>query len=150
MRPLELADLVLIAAKTLDLDTGATLDLLDTDAAEAALAEAQPGNGDTEAASTELANTGPANTGPANTGRARLAAELLHALIRYRPFRHGNDQVAIMAMVQFLAINGWQTDLGPPKAVRTVITELAAGRLPATDLAAWLSPRLPARPGQRG
>src|ERR1017187_1124106 len=137
MRPLELADLVLIAAKTLDLDTGATLDLLDTDAAEAALAEAQPGNGDTEPASTELANTG-----PANTGRARLAAELLHALIRYRPFRHGNDQVAIMAMVQFLAINGWQTDLGPPKAVRTVITELAAGRLPATDLAAWLSPRL--------
>jgi hypothetical protein len=137
MRPLELADLVLIAAKTLDLDTGGTLDLLDTDAAEAALAEAQPGNGDTEPASTELANTG-----PANTGRARLAAELLHALIRYRPFRHSNDQVAIMAMVQFLAINGWQTDLGPPKAVRTVITELAAGRLPATDLAAWLSPRL--------
>jgi prophage maintenance system killer protein len=137
MRPLELADLVLIAAKTLDLDTGGTLDLLDTDAAEAALAEAQPGNGDPELASTELANTG-----PANADRARLAAELLHALIRHRPFRHGNDQVAIMAMVQFLAINGWQTDLGPPKAVRTVITEIAAGRLPATDLAAWLSPRL--------
>src|SRR5450759_6013239 len=87
MRPLELADLVLIAAKTLGLDTGATLDLLDTDAAEAALAEARPGNGDTE---------------PANTDRARLAAELLHALIRHRPFRHGNDQVAIMAMVQCL------------------------------------------------
>jgi prophage maintenance system killer protein len=137
MRPLELADLVLIAAKTLDLDTGGTLDLLDTDAAEAALAEAQPGNGDPELASTELANTG-----PANADRARLAAELLHALIRHRPFRHGNDQVAIMAMVQCLAINGWRADLGPPKAVRTVITEVAAGRLPASDLAAWLSPPL--------
>jgi Clp amino terminal domain, pathogenicity island component len=147
MRPLELADLVLIAAKTLGLDTGATLDLLDTDAAEAALAEAHPGHGDPELANTGPANTGPANTGPANTelantGSARLAAELLHALIRHRPFRHGNDQVAIMAMVQCLAINGWRAELGPPKAVRTVITELAAGRLPATDLAAWLSPRL--------
>src|ERR1017187_7203671 len=139
MRPLELADLVLIAAKTLDLAPGGTLDLLDTDAAEAALAEAQPGNGDTEPASTELANTG-----PANTGRARLAAELLHALIRYRPFRHGNDQVAIMAMVQFLAINGWQTDLGPPKAVRTVITELAAGPPPGPPPAAGGGP--PASP----
>jgi Clp amino terminal domain, pathogenicity island component/Fic/DOC family len=137
VRPLDLADLVLIAAKTLGLDTGATLDLLDADAAEAALAEAHPGHGDPE-----LANTEPANTGPANTGPAGLAAELLHALIRHHPFRHGNDQVAIMAMVQCLAVNGWRAELGPAKAVRTVITEIAAGRLPATDLAAWLSPRL--------
>jgi hypothetical protein len=142
MRPLELADLVLIAAKTLGLDTGATLDLLDTDAAEAALAEAHPGHGDPEPANPEPGNTGPGNTELANTGSARLAAELLYALIRHRPFRHGNDQVAIMAMVQCLAINGWRAELGPPKAVRTVINELAAGRLPATDLAAWLSPRL--------
>jgi Clp amino terminal domain, pathogenicity island component len=137
MRPLELADLVLIAAKTLGLDTGATLDLLDTDAAEAALAEAQPGHPDTGPAS-----TGPASSDPASSDPARLAAELLRALIRRRPFRHGNDQVAIMAMVQCLAINGWRADLSPPKAVRTLITELAAGRLPASDLAAWLSPRL--------
>jgi prophage maintenance system killer protein len=127
MRPLDLADLVLIAAKTLGLDTGATLDLLDKDAAEAALAEARPAHCDTE---------------PADTGPARSAAELLQALIRHRPFHHGNDQVAIMAMVQCLAINGWRADLSPPTAVRTVITEIASGRLPATDLAAWLSPRL--------
>jgi hypothetical protein len=132
MRPLDLADLVLIAAKTLGLDTGATLDLLDKDAAEAALAEARRGHGDTE----------PADTEPADTGPARSAAELLQALIRHRPFHHGNDQVAIMAMVQCLAINGWRADLSPPTAVRTVITEIASGRLPATDLAAWLSPRL--------
>jgi hypothetical protein len=137
MRPLELPDLVLIAAKTLGLDTGATLDLLDTDAAEAALAETRPGNGDAEPAITELASTSPGSTGP-----GRFAAELLHALIRHRPFRHGNDQVAIMAMVQCLAVNGWRAELGPPKAVRAVITEVAAGRLPATELAAWLSPRL--------
>ncbi|MDX6394151.1 MAG: ATP-dependent Clp protease ATP-binding subunit ClpC [Streptosporangiaceae bacterium] len=142
MRPLELPDLVLIAAKTLGLDTGATLDLLDTDAAEAALAETRPGNGDAEPAITELASTSPGSTGPGSTGPGRFAAELLHALIRHRPFRHGNDQVAIMAMVQCLAVNGWRAELGPPKAVRAVITEVAAGRLPATELAAWLSPRL--------
>ncbi len=146
MRPLELADLVLIAAKTLGLDTGATLDLLDTDAAEAALAEMRSGHGGAEPAITELASTGPGRTGPASTspgtGPARFAAELLHALIRHGPFRHGNDRVAIMAMVQCLAVNGWRAELGPPKAVRAVITEVAAGRLPATELAAWLSPRL--------
>jgi hypothetical protein len=142
MRPLELPDLVLIAAKTLGLDTGATLDLLDTDAAEAALAETRPGNGDAEPAITELASTSPGSTGPGSTGPGRFAAELLHALIRHRPFRHGNDQVAIMAMVQCLAVNGWRAELGAPKAVRAVITEVAAGRLPATELAAWLSPRL--------
>jgi hypothetical protein len=142
MRPLELPDLVLIAAKTLGLDTGATLDLLDTDAAEAALAETRPGNGDAEPAITELASTSPGSTSPGSTGPGRFAAELLHALIRHRPFRHGNDQVAIMAMVQCLAVNGWRAELGPPKAVRAVITEVAAGRLPATELAAWLSPRL--------
>ena len=105
MRPLDLADLVLIAAKTLGLDTGATLDLLDKDAAEAALAEARRGHGDTE----------PADTEPADTGPARSAAELLQALIRHRPFHHGNDQVAIMAMVQCLAINGWRPIWGRPR-----------------------------------
>jgi len=129
---LGVADLVIIAARTLGLDTGQVLDLLDPSAAERALDHARPGSD------------------PADAGRAAdaagQAAALLHALVRHRPLRNGNQQVALVAMLQFLALNGWEVDLGPPAPVRAMVAELAADAIVTKDVAGWLAPRL--RPTQ--
>jgi len=129
---LGVADLVIIAARTLGLDTGQVLDLLDPSAAERALDHARPGSD------------------PADAGRAAdaagQAAALLHALVRHRPLRNGNQQVALVAMLQFLALNGWEVDLGPPAPVRAMVAELAADASVTKDVAGWLAPRL--RPTQ--
>jgi prophage maintenance system killer protein len=124
---LEVADLVLTASRTLGLDTGQVLDLFDVAAAENALAEAQPGS---ESADPAL-----------------RAAALLHALARQRPLRRGNQQVALAAMLQFLAINGWDMDPDPPGPVATMVAGLAAGTAGTRDAAALLAPRL--RPGDQ-
>jgi prophage maintenance system killer protein len=119
---LEVADLVVIAGRTLQLDTDRVLELLDPTAAEQALAQARSGADSDDPASE--------------------AAWLLHALVRHRPLRRGNQQVALAAMLQFLALNGWDVDLDPPEATRTVVTEVAAGALGAGGVTDWLAPRL--------
>jgi prophage maintenance system killer protein len=124
---LEVADLVLIASHTLGLDTGQVLDLLDPAAAEHALAQARPDNE------------------PADP--ATCAAMLLHALVRERPLRRGNQQVALAATLQFLALNGQDMAPDPPGPVAAMITQLAAGSLDTKDVAGWLAPRL--RPSGR-
>jgi prophage maintenance system killer protein len=127
MIELEVADLVVIASRTLSLDTGRALGLLDPAAAKHALAQARQGGEPADPAS--------------------RAAALLGALVRQRPLRRGNQQVALVAMLQFLAINGWDTDPDPPGAVAAVVAGLAAGTLGAKDVADWLAPRL--RPADR-
>jgi prophage maintenance system killer protein len=122
---LQLADLAVIASRALKLDTAAALDLLDLEAAEAALA-ARP----------------PQQTPDDPAGHA---AVLLHALVHHRPFRRANQQLALLATLQFLALNGWQANLDPPETAKGVLAELAAGTLDPAALAAWLAPRL--RPG---
>jgi hypothetical protein len=119
---LEVADLVLIASRTLGLDTGQVLDLVDVAAAENALAAARP---DSESGNPALG-----------------AAALLHALARQRPLRRGNQQVALAAMLQFLAINGWDMDPDPPGPVAALVAGLAAGTAGTKDAAALLGPRL--------
>jgi Clp amino terminal domain, pathogenicity island component/UvrB/uvrC motif len=152
MISLNIADLVVVAGRTLGLNTGDVLDMLDVAAAEAALAEAtgQAGRTETGPESGPEASAAP---GPAGAGRAAAGARpghdaaaagacLLHALIRHRPLRRGNDQVAVMAMIQFLAVNGWQADLDPAEATSAVVAAVAAGEMPAAGLVAWLWPRL--------
>lgn len=124
MIPLQLADLVLIAGRVLDLDTDAVLDQMDVAAAEAALADATEG--------AQRSGDEP----------ARTATTLIGALLRRRPLPHGNEQVALLAMAQFLALNGLRVDLDPPEKTRAVTADLAAGRLEVADLTAWLAPRL--------
>jgi hypothetical protein len=124
---LEVADLVVIAGRTLGLETGQVLDLLDPVAAERALALARPGSGP--------------------GGPAGQAAALLHALVRERPLRRGNQQVALAATLQFLGLSGWELDPDPPGPVAAVVAELAAGTLGVTNVADWLAPRL--RPSGR-
>ena len=122
MIALEVADLVVIASRTLQLDTDRVLELLDLTAAEHALAEARSGAGSEDPAS--------------------QAAWLLLALVRQRPLRRGNQPVALAAMLQFLALNAWEVDLDPPEATRTVVAKLEAGTLDAGDVTDWLAPRL--------
>jgi len=124
---LEVADLALIASRTLGLDTGQVLDLLDPAAAERALALVRPGSGPGDPAG--------------------LAAVLLHALVRERPLRRGNQQVALAAMLQFLGLNGWELDPDPPGPVAAMVAELAVGTLDVRNAADWLAPRL--RPAGR-
>jgi prophage maintenance system killer protein len=90
MITLEVADLVVIASRTLGLDTGQVLGLLDATAAESALAQARLGRDPGDPA-----------------GRA---AALLDALVRGQPLRRGNQQVALAATLQFLALNGQEMD----------------------------------------
>jgi prophage maintenance system killer protein len=120
MIALDVADLVVIASRTLRVDTGLALDLLDPAAAESALARARPGGEPGDPA-----------------GRA---AALLHALLRERPLRRGNQQVALAATLQFLALNDWDVDPDPQLA--GLVAELAAGTLDTPAAAAWLAPRL--------
>ena len=127
MIDLELADLVVIAGRALGLDTDGVLDVLDSAGAERALALIRPG------------------AGPGDP--AGLAATLLRALVRERPLRRGNEQVALAATLQFLALNGWDVDPDPPAAVAAVVAELAAGALDVRQVADWLAPRL--RPSDR-
>jgi prophage maintenance system killer protein len=124
---LDLADLVVIASRTLRLDTGQVLGLLDPAAAERALALVRPGGGPGDPAG--------------------LAATLLRALVRERPLRRGNQQVALAATLQFLGLNGWELDPDPPGPVAAVVAELAAGTLDARNVADWLAPQL--RPSDR-
>jgi prophage maintenance system killer protein len=119
---LELGDLVVIAGRTLGLDTGQVIDLLDPAAAERALALVR---------SPEM---------PGDP--AGLAAMLLRALVSERPLRRGNEQVALAAMLQFLALNGWDVESDPPGAIAEVVTGLAAGNRDVWQAADWLAPRL--------
>jgi hypothetical protein len=118
----EVCDLVVAASRTLDLGTGATLDLLDLAAAEAALAEAGA-----------LA----AGDGPAGD-----AAALLCALVLRRPFRRGNDRVALVAALQMLALHGCRANLDPPEATMSIIAGITAGEAGAAEVRNWLLPRL--------
>ena len=120
MIALDVADLVVIASRTLGVDTGLVLDLLDPAAAQSVLARARPGGEPGDPA-----------------GRA---AALLHALLRERPLRRGNQQVALAATLQFLALNGWDVDPDPQMA--GLVAGLAAGTLDTPAAAAWLAPRL--------
>ena len=108
MTPLDLGALGVIAGRVLGLDAMDALDLMDVAAAEAALAEAEaPGPRPGRASS---AGTG---SGDAASDPADRAAGLLSALIRHRPLPRGNERAAMLAIITFLAINGWQVDLEP-------------------------------------
>ena len=170
MIELEVADLVVIAGRALGLDTGEVLDLLDPAAAERALDQArpvsEPSDRLTPGAPAILRIVDTSDTAgapvtlkvlevPGSAGApAVVAAALLHALVRQRPFRYGNHQVALAATLQFLAVNGWAVDPDPPEQVAAMVAEVAAGVLDVMAVAACLTPRLrpigdaPAQAGQ--
>jgi Clp amino terminal domain, pathogenicity island component len=117
VRSLDLADLVVVASRTLGLEPPEVLASAEFDlaAAEQVLAEARR-----------------AQLPP------RSAAILLHGLVTRRPFGRRSDEVALMAALQLLALNLWRGDLGPPEAVRRLLDRVAAGDADVEELTAWL------------
>jgi len=109
------ADLITIAARVLEIDTRAALDLIDLPAAEAALAEAQNRRGE-----------------PVE----QVAAALLTGLIRHRPLPRGNRQVALLAMLQYLGRQGLGLDLEPATAARDLIAGITTGTFAEPAVAA--------------
>ncbi|HKR70080.1 MAG TPA: hypothetical protein VJT16_14660, partial [Streptosporangiaceae bacterium] len=119
---LGVADLVIIAGRTLRVDPSEVLELLDPAAAEQALARAHPDGEAGEPAS--------------------CAAALLEALLRHELLSRGSRQVALAAMLQFLALNGWELDPYPASQLAAVVAGLADGSRDVENVSAWLAPRL--------
>jgi hypothetical protein len=159
MIELEVADLVVIAGRALGLDTGEVLDLLDPAAAERALDQARPvsepgyrPSPPGTPAILKIVDTPGTPGAPAilkvldvpgtPAAPAVVAAALLHALVRQRPFQRGNQQVALAAMLQFLAVNGWEMDPDPPGPVAAMVADAAAGALDVMNVASFLTSRL--------
>jgi prophage maintenance system killer protein len=122
MSRLEVADLVVIAARVLELPPPAVLDLLDVEAAEAALAEAG-----------HWCERDPVEVG---------AAALVAGLVRHQPLARRNQQVTLVAALQFLVLHGWDLDLEPPAAARQLLRGVAAGTVGRPELVAWIRARL--------
>src|SRR5260370_32423225 len=123
----DVSDLVTIAARVLEIDTGEALDLIDVPAAEAALGEARNRRGE-----------------PAGL----VAAALLTGLIRHRPLPRGNRQVALLAVLQLLGRQGLGLDLQPATAARDLIAGITTGALPRPAVPARSPARLRPHPGQ--
>lgn len=146
MISLDVADLVVIAARTLDIGTDAALDRMDIAAAQDALAAARAPAAETGGKPRGLAARAPALE-PGGKPRRRAAAasagvRLVHALLRHPPIPGHGQRVAVAAGLQFLSLNGWRADLDPPATAAVVVEALASGRLSPDAAAAWLAPRL--------
>jgi Clp amino terminal domain, pathogenicity island component len=114
---LDLAGLVLVAGRALDLEEAAVLGLADLEAAASVLAAAR---------------------GPAG-GPERQAAILVHGLVRGQVFGPRSGEVALLAACQLLALHGLAAvDLGAPRAVRHLLAGVAGGRVGVDELTIWL------------
>ena len=117
MTSLDLAGLVLVAGRALDLDEDAVLALADLEAAASVLAEARDAAG----------------------GPERQAATLVHGLVRGQVFGPRSAEVAVLAACQLLAMHGLDAvDLGAPAAVGHLLAGVAGGRVGVDELTAWL------------
>jgi len=72
---------------------------------------------------------------------ASLAAAYAFGLARNHPYLDANKRAALVAMLAFLAINGYDVNADDDDVLTTVI-DLAAGRLSEPDLADWLRNRM--------
>jgi hypothetical protein len=117
VRSLDLADLVVVASRTLGLEPEEVLAAGEFDLAAAEQVLAEAGRDDVP---------------------QRSAAILLHGLVTRRPFGRRSDEVALMAALQVLALNHWTGDLGPPEAARKLLDRVAAGDADVNEVTAWL------------
>jgi hypothetical protein len=148
---LDLADLVVIAGRTLDLGTDAVLERLDVAAAEAALAEgrravAPADQGRLVGTFGTVGAVSLAESADPAAHAASAAVALMRGLLVHRPFAQDGLRVAAAAGLQFLAVNGWRARLEPPETAAVVIEALASGRLSRDGAARWLAPHLSALP----
>jgi prophage maintenance system killer protein len=134
---LDVADLVVVAGRTLGIGADDALAQVDVASARAALADARTSDRE------------PGTACPDRADAAAAAAGLVHALLRHHPFPRGGEQVAVAAGLQFLSLNGWRADLDPPATAVVVVEALAAGQLSPDDAAVWLTSRLSPQPAPR-
>jgi len=114
---LDLAGLVLVASRALDLDEATVVGLTDLEAATSVLAAARDAAG----------------------GPERQAATLVHGLVTHQVFGPRSGEVALLAACQLLALHGLAAvDLGAPAAVRYLLAGVAGGRVGVEELTAWL------------
>ena len=117
MTSLDLAGLVLVAGRALDLDEDAVLALADLEAAASVLAATRDASGEP----------------------SRQAATLVHDLLRRQVFGPRSPEVALLAACQLLALHGLKAvDVGAPAAVRYLLAGVAGGRVGVDELTAWL------------
>jgi len=67
-----------------------------------------------------------------------LAAAYAFGIVRNHPFIDGNKRVALVAIVAFLDINGWQFTADEPNA-KVTIERLAASEIDEAILAKWIA-----------
>ena len=72
---------------------------------------------------------------------ASLAAACAFGLARNHPYLDANKRAALVAMLAFLATNGYDVN-ADDDGVLTAMIELAAGRLSERDLADWIRSRM--------
>jgi Clp amino terminal domain, pathogenicity island component len=114
---LDLAGLVLVAGRALDLDEASVVALADLEAAASVLAAARDAAGSPE----------------------RQAGTLVHGLVRGQVFGPRSAEVALLAACQLLALHGLDAvDLGAPAAVGHLLAGVAGGRVGVEELTAWL------------
>ena|GEM_PF-1161680 len=117
MTSLDLAGLVVVAGRVLNLDEATVVGLADLEAATSVLAAARDAAG----------------------GPERQAATLVHGLVRGQVFGPRSGEVAVLAACQHLALHGLAAvDLGAPAAVRHLLAGVAGGRVGVDELTAWL------------
>lgn len=75
------------------------------------------------------------------TDLAPLAAAYGFGLARSHPYRDGNKRIALLAMVVFLGLNGYELEASEADVV-TVMVNLAAGRMSERALATWVRAHL--------
>jgi len=71
---------------------------------------------------------------------AAKAAVLCARLVRDRPLRHGNERVALVAMLELVARNHgiWQPPAGGQEELADAVGGLAAGTLTEEAFASWV------------
>lgn len=75
---------------------------------------------------------------------AAKASAFVYRLCRTRPLLDGNQRAALMALYEYLDLNGYQWTGHPNDTdnVVTVLQELAAGNVTEKDLTEWISARI--------
>ena len=111
MIPLELPDVLAVAARVIGCDSGQIVETTDLDAVELTLAEA--------ATAAEIGDI------------AHVAAELLGGLVRRKPFRGPNRRIALTVTLQLLALNDLDLDLEPVEGINLVLDSVAEGAQPS-------------------
>ena len=126
MMRLEVADLVAIVCRRLQLTVEEALRIVDVEGAERAL---------------HLVSDMRAGHDLHPTPHAKAAA-LLHALVTRPIVGRDNDAIAVLAVLQFLNLNGLDLDLEPASESMERLRDVARGDVDLLELALWMSGRL--------